>query len=575
MVLGILVLCIMFLGQLITYKMKNKIMNTKYIWLLLIFLGLAACSELEDVDRIDPVAELPALTAGSVDFSKYVAVGASFTAGFTDNALFKAAQENSFPNILSKQFALVGGGTFTQPLTSDNYGGLAAGGVRLPGFDPRLIFGGAGPVSLESKIGPVIVGTDIALNKPTGPFNNMGVPGAKSYHLLFNGYGNIANLATKTANPYFVRMASSTTATMLGDAMSQSPTFFTLSEIGGNDVLGYATSGGDGTNLITPSAGAPGVGFDQTFGYIVTSLTSAGAKGVVTNVPYITDLPHFTTVPFKPLSPANPAFGPLIPTLNGVFGQLNQVYAYLQSQGVTNATARSIVFSTTAASAVVIKDETLINLSAQIEGVLNLSPTFPAFVQSFGLPAAAAPLVANLFGTIYGQTRQATAADLLVLPSSSVIGTVNTTTYSNLLLAGLPASLAGQFSVEGVTNPLADKWVLLPSEQLEIKNATDAYNATIANAVSSNPNLALVDLNAILSSAKTSGIPFGNYILRTNLATGGAISLDGIHLTAVGYAFMANKFLEAIDAKFGSNFVASGNVAKAGNYPTNYSPLLQ
>ena len=35
----------------------------------------------------------------------------------------------------------------------------------------------------------------------------MGVPGAKSYHLLFNGYGNIANLATKTANPYFVRMA--------------------------------------------------------------------------------------------------------------------------------------------------------------------------------------------------------------------------------------------------------------------------------------------------------------------------------------------------------------------------------
>ena len=558
--------------------MKNKIMNTKYIWLLLIFLGLAACSELEDVDRIDPVIALPELTSGSVDFSKYVAVGASFTAGFTDNALFKAAQENSFPNILSKQFALVGGGTFTQPLTSDNYGGLAAGGARIPGFDPRLVLGSnplAGPKALESIIGPVTVTTDIILNKPTGPFNNMGVPGAKSYHLLFNGYGNIANLATKTANPYFVRMASSTTATMLGDAMAQSPTFFTLSEIGGNDVLGYATSGGDGTNLITPSAGAPGVGFDQTFGFIVSTLTSGGAKGVVTNVPYITDLPHFTTVPFKPLSPANPAFGPLIPTLNGVFGQLNQVYAYLQSQGVPNATARSIVFSTTAASAVVIKDETLANLSAQIEGVLNASPTFPAFVQSFGLPVQAAPLVANLFGTIYGQTRQATATDLLVLPSLSVIGTVNTTTYSNLLLAGLPASLAGQFSVEGVTNPLADKWVLLPSEQLEIKNATEAYNATIANAVSSNPNLALVNLNAILTSARVSGIPFDNFILKTNLATGGAVGLDGIHLTARGYAFMANKFLEAIDAKFGSNFVASGNVAKAGDYPTNYNPALR
>ena len=36
--------------------MKNKIMNTKYIWLLLILLGLTACNELEDVDRIDPIS---------------------------------------------------------------------------------------------------------------------------------------------------------------------------------------------------------------------------------------------------------------------------------------------------------------------------------------------------------------------------------------------------------------------------------------------------------------------------------------------------------------------------------------
>ena len=43
-------------------------------------------------------------------------------------------------------------------------------------------------------------------------------------------------------------MASSPTATVLGDALAQSPTFFTLSEIGGNDVLGYATSGGSGVD---------------------------------------------------------------------------------------------------------------------------------------------------------------------------------------------------------------------------------------------------------------------------------------------------------------------------------------
>ena len=91
---------------------------------------------------------------------------------------------------------------------NDNFGGIALQGSRI--LQPRLVFGGAGPVSLESLIGPVTITTDLAINNPTGPFNNMGVPGAKSYHLLAPGYGNIAGLSLnpRQANPYFVRMAS-------------------------------------------------------------------------------------------------------------------------------------------------------------------------------------------------------------------------------------------------------------------------------------------------------------------------------------------------------------------------------
>ncbi|MCF8274881.1 MAG: G-D-S-L family lipolytic protein [Flavobacteriaceae bacterium] len=549
-------------------------MNTKYIWLLIILLGFTACNTIEDVDRIDPVAEIPALTSGTADFSKYIAVGASFTAGYTDGAVFIAGQTNSFPNILNNQFMSVGGGTFTQPLTSDNIGGLLLGGNLVA--NPRLYFNGSGPAVL-----PATPTTEIT-NIVSGPFNNMGVPGAKSFHFVAPGYGNVAGVSIGAANPYYARMASSSNATIIGDAVSQNPTFFTLSEVGGNDVLGYATSGGTGIdqtgNLNPATYGGnditdPNV-FAQVFSSEVAALTSNGAKGVVTNVPYITNLPHFTTVPFAPLSPTNPSFGPLIPTLNGVFGQLNQVYAYLESvSAINNAAERSIVFSTSAASAVVIKDETLTDISAQIAGVLSASPTFPAFVQSFGLPVQAAPLVANLLGSIYGQTRQATAADLLVLPSSSIIGTVNTTTYSYLLNQGLPANLAGQFAVEGVTNPLADKWVLIPSEQLAIKTATDEYNVTIANVAAAN-GLALVDFKGILEEASTTGISDGNFILTTKLVTGGLVSLDGIHLTARGYAVMANKFLEAIDATYGSNFIAAGVKANPGDYPTNYSPLL-
>ena len=540
--------------------------NIKYLLLSAILIGFTACSD-DDSNRGAMPEPLPELNTASVDFSTYVAVGASFTAGYSDNALFKAAQESSFPKILSEQFAKGGGGSFAQPLVNDNYGGLAYGGTRI--VQPRLVFGGAGPVPLESIIGPITVATDIAVNNPAGPFNNYGIPGAKSFHFLAPGYGNIDNFPA-AANPYFVRMTGATpNVSVLELAMAQNPTFFTLSEVGGNDVLGYALSGGESDttapnyNPITPTPL-----FDGAFNALVDGLTANGAKGAVANVPYITSLPHFTTVPHNPLDPANPSFGPLVPMLNSIFGALNQIY---EGMGQPE---RNIVFSETAASAVVIRDESLTDISSQIAGALMASPTFPVFIAQFGLPAEAAPLVAGLLGNYYGQTRQATVNDLFVLPSSSVIGTVNTSSVAALMEQGLSQELAGQFSVEGITLPLADKWVIVPSEQNEIKAATDAYNMTIES-VAAAKGLALVDFKAILQRASATGLSEGNFIFTTALVRGGLVGLDGIHLTSRGYAVMANKFLEAIDAEYGSNFIAAGVKADVGAYPTNYSPALQ
>jgi len=544
--------------------------NLKYIYLSFGVLVFTACNDPEDVDltpevMVEEQTEV-ALTAGSADFSNYVSVGNSLTAGFTDGALFQAGQNNSLPNLLSQKFSLVGGGSFTQPLTNDNIGGLALAGTRIQ--NPRLVFGGAGPVALDSLIGPVTVTTDIILNNPTGPFNNLGVPGAKSFHLLAPGYGNVANVQAGLANPYFVRLTGSTpNASVIQLAAGQAPSFFSL-WIGNNDVLGYATTGGDGTNPITPVNGAPGVGFDGSYGALIATLTAGGAQGIVANIPNVVDIPHFTTVPHNPLDPTNPDFGSQIETLNGIFGQLNQVYAFL---GVPE---RSIEFSTTAASEVVIRDETLTNLAVQIRDVLLGSPTFPEFVQSFGLPAQAAPLVATLLGNTYGQTREANENDLFVLPSSSIIGTVNTASVTALVTAGLPQQLAGQFSVEGISLPLADKWVLLPSEQEEIATATAAFNQIIETAADQ-AGLALVDANALLNQLANGGITSGQFTLTSSLVTGGAFSLDGIHPTARGYALIANEFMKAIDVTYGSSFEASGNLLNVGDYPTNYSPTLQ
>ena len=541
--------------------MKKTIFNLKYILLYAVFFGFIACNDEEDFVDIPEEVALPEFTAGTLDFSNYVAVGASFTAGVSDQTLFLASQENSFPNTLAKQFANAGGGSFTQPLVSDNFGGLALGGMRIAG--PRLVFDGSGPTGLENLIGPVTVTTDIALNNPTGPFNNLGVPGAKSFHLIAPGYGNLGNFPA-AANPYAIRMTGATPdASILELAVAQNPSFFTLSEFGGNDVLGYALKGGDGSDPITDTAT-----FDFALTTMVGALTANGAKGVIGNVPNITGLSHFTTVPYNPLEPSNPDFGPQIPTLNLIYGALNQIFSAF------GETDRIITFSEEEASAVVVRDENLADFSAQIAGALAPSPEFAALIGQFGLPPAAAPQVAGLLGFVYGQARQATEDDLFVLPSSSVIGTVNTDSVMFLMSQGLSQELAGQFSVEGVSLPLEDKWVLTPEEQDEIEAATSAFNASISS-IASSSGLALVDLDAVLQQAATSAISFDDYTLTTDLVTGGLISLDGIHLTARGYAYMARTFLEAIDATYGSNFVASGNVPSAEDFGVAYSPLLQ
>lgn len=517
--------------------------NYKYIGLFLLSLGIASCDVNNELDAIPEVmVEEVQLDVSGLDFSKYVSLGASFTAGFTDNALFKASQENSFPNILAGKF----GAEFNQPLMNDNIGGLLFAGNVIQG--PRLYFNGAGPVPLAAT--PT---TEVTASV-SGNLNNFGVPGAKSFHLLAEGYGNAAGVPVGLANPYYARMSSSPTATVLGDAMAQSPTFFTLSEIGGNDVLGYALSGGSGVDQ-SPSATNPTgnldpstygssditnpLVFNQVFNGLVATLTSGGAKGVIANVPYITNLAHFTTVPYNPV----PLDGATATQLNSqLLGPVIQILTALgQPDRISLLEAKSD-------NKLLIKDEDLVDFSAQISGAL----------QQAGVPAAQA----GLMGALYGQARHATAADLFVLPLSSVIGED---------AAGVPAP----FNTEGVTYPLADKWVITPQEQLAIKTATDAYNTIIEDIASSNPNVALVDFKGLLEEAST-GVAFDGYTLTTSLVTGGLISLDGVHLTARGYALMANKILATIDAKFGSNFTtATDGLAKAGDYPTNYSPMLQ
>ncbi len=241
--------------------------NLRHIWLLIAAAAFFACEA--DIEQHKP-------HAGDIDLSTYVALGNSLTAGFTDGELFREGQKNAYPNILAQQMKHAGLPAFHQPLMKDELG-----------FGNRLILASVGgnllPVPASGTPDP---GNMVSIANE-GPFHNLGVPGAKTAHLLAQGYGSL--------NPYYGRFASDpASSSLLGEALALQSTFFSL-WIGNNDVLGFALSGGEGDGI------TPVEDFQMFYQAILGQLTSSGAKGVVANIPDITSIPFFNTVPYNVL----------------------------------------------------------------------------------------------------------------------------------------------------------------------------------------------------------------------------------------------------------------------------------
>lgn len=494
-------------------------------WLLLVSLTFVACNNDDEVITVSNSSDGLPLTAGSANFSKYVALGDSFAAGYSDGALFIKGQEGAYPNVMAQQFASVGGGTFTTPFMADNIGGFSSGGIQNVLYPTRMYFDTT--ISLPKNVSGItatVYGTTVA-----GPFNNMGIPGAKSFHLGFPGYG--------TLNPYFARFVSPTgNQTVIGDAVAQQPTFFSL-WIGGNDVLSYAMSGGAGVNQTgnvdvtiygTKDITDPDV-FTGAFSGFVNALTTAGAKGVVANLPYVSTMPFFTTVPTNPI----PLDAATAATLNGLFGSLNAVFASLNETKPRFATLAAI-----STNPLLIIDETLEPRAAEIKTALT-----PTYGSTF----------AGLIGDIFSQARHASnlagSKDYILLTSKGVLGKPVNGLDPNTTVTVPPF---GPFSALGVSYPLLDRHVLTADETLQVKVATDAYNVTIKT-IADSKGLAFVDTKAMMDKLVNGGISANGFTVTAAFVSGGGFSLDGIHPSPRGYALIANKFMEAINAKYGSN----------------------
>ena len=497
----------------------------KKFYALLPFLGLFLIACEEDTVVPEPAGPDPVeYTSGTADFSNYVAIGNSLTAGFSDNALFIDGQTASFPNMLASNFALAGGGSFDIPFMADNLGGMTLGGNQVAGNRLILSFLGASPspVPVEGQ------GSTEISNKLSGSYNNMGVPGAKSYELLAPGYGSVSGVAMGTANPYFARFSSSETATVIGDAAAQGATFFTL-WAGANDILIYATGGGTGVDQagnLDPSTYSrnditdPNV-FAGALDAMLQAMTANGAGGAIANLPDVTDIPYFTTVPHNPI-PLDEATAAFLNSAEA-YGAYNAGLAQLQQLNLITQEElekRTITFAAGEGNAVVIIDEDLTNLTAFNPALINM--------------------------------RQATEEDLMVLTSRSFIGTL--------------ADPNNPTSINGVAVPLADQWVLTPEEQATVETALNSYNQTIAGLAAAY-DLAFVDANALLNQLKTDGFQQADgSVVDATFATGGGFSLDGVHPAPRGYAIIANAFIGAINTKYNSNLPGVNPLDYTGLY---------
>lgn len=375
---------------------------------------------------------------GSANFTTYVAVGDSLTAGFSSASLVQTVQRTSYPALIARQAKGTTTG-FEQPLVSE------------PGLPPGMVLLTLRP-TFGTKPGPP--GGPVNLNVPR-PYNNLGIPGARVHDIVATTSGGIYDLVLR--NPAF----QNTTA--LQQAASLHPTFATI-WIGNNDVLAAATSG----RVIEGVTLTPVASFQADLTLIANTLRGAGASLAIANIPNVTSIPFVTTI-------------------------------------------RPIVVNPATNQPVLVGGNT----------VPLLGPDGPLGANDHVLLTAAAQLAVG---------------------------------------RGIPAAIPG-----GTGLPLTDDVVLSASETSTINARVDAYNQVISS-VASATNAALVDMHEQLNLLATEGIEVGGVPFNAAFLTGGIFSYDGVHPNTFGYAYVANAFIDAINAKYG------GDIPPVDLFPFMFGP---
>ena len=171
--------------------------------------------------------------------------------------------------------------------------------------------------------------------------------------------------------------------------------------------------------------------------------------------------------------------------------------------------------------------------------------------------------------TLIGQTDttpfvgQLQAGSLLTLPAGSLIAQG----------FGIPSALkplldpTNKLPLFGT--PLPDAVVLTPAEQATLTGRIADYNTAITAAATAR-NIPVADIKGLFDRFAT-GINVGPFHLTSDYITGGIFSLDGVHLTDVGYTLFANEYIKAINSGYGTHVP----VASIATFMQNNDPATK
>ena len=467
-------------------NLRNR--RTAILALAALSLALAGCSLFAPDET---ALQAPAPDWGTADFSTYVALGNSLTGGYQSGALYAEAQERSFPSLLAEAMVT----PFEQPLIASPGYYDAEHDSGLPVGHLQVTFDDAGDAVLGPT--PWSGGAPALLNAGlTLPYNNLGVPGALTVDLLqatdaatsAGGENTYFDMILRNADIDWTALgAPAADLTPLGQALMLQPTFMTV-WIGNNEILGAATAGNG-----TPLVDAPTFSFlyDQLIDALVANVPNKAI--VLANVPPVTAVPFFTTVPWFVLdADQNPVDG-------------DPGTAGIQFIGLI-AADKAPTYQLESGDLVTIK---LLSYDSEPDGTPDLE-------QGMGIPDAV------LIGALMAQGMSQSEAE-----------------------AALPVAFPHH------AEPIPGALTLVADEVTSILAATTAYNDAIA-ARAADDDLPVVDAYAILADVAANGWTFDEETYTAEFVTGGLFSLDGVHPSSVGYVRVAQAFIDVINDTWGS-----------------------